>query len=279
MKIYMKKLFCSIFLIFSFFYVFCEQPIVKNIKTTVKNNQVELSWELPKSPTKKITSFLIYKNNKIISSFEQIENLEPIAQINSNQTSFIDTLTNSNEYFYAVISIIEQPYDLVMISFNSTSLAVKLDLQKKQEIPLLNSQKNNEEKIREIPLPYLPLLETDEEFIDDITFPTKKIELLSPYIFEQDVISPDGGDDYLLFEILKNSFIQKKYAESVKQLERLLGTNIKTETRNRALFYLGESQYFLGEFEKSVMTFVRLKSIYPALSLQWIDSALTFSPL
>ena len=97
---------------------------------------------------------------------------------------------------------------------------------------------------------------------------------MTPYVFEEDLISPDGGDDYLLFEILKNHFVQQDYEETVSQIQKLTGTNINENTRNRAFFYMGEAEYFLVHYENAVKTFVKVEAAYPVLVKKWLDASL-----
>jgi TolA-binding protein len=101
-----------------------------------------------------------------------------------------------------------------------------------------------------------------------------KNQLLTPYIFEEDLVSPDGGDAYLLFEILKASFVTKKYKETIEKLNQLIGTNISEETRNRAYFYLGQSQYFNHNYEDAVRSFVKVQAAYPTLAKKWLEASL-----
>ena len=68
--------------------------------------------------------------------------------------------------------------------------------------------------------------------------------------------------------------MQKQYEETIAQLQRLTGTNINENTRNRAFFYMGESQYFTGKYEDAVRTFVKVEHAYPTLVKKWLDSAL-----
>ena len=83
-----------------------------------------------------------------------------------------------------------------------------------------------------------------------------------------------GYVDYLLFEILKTTFIQRKYGEAIEQLNKLVGTNISESTRNRAYFYMGESQYLLGNYDEAVKTFVKVGNAFPIQSKKWLDSSL-----
>ena len=85
---------------------------------------------------------------------------------------------------------------------------------------------------------------------------------------------PSGGDDYLLFDILKTTFIKKKYGECSEKLIKFLGQNRSKDVTNRAIFYLGECYYYTGDFSKALGQFLLLEDVYPALSRKWSESTL-----
>ena len=288
----MKKAFSIIGLLFFSFILFAEKPIVRDIQAEAgKGNKINIFWTLPENPEKEISSFLIYRDTRQIASFSQIKNLEPIAQISSNFSGYTDNVKDFIDYFYCVLAITKDstsPYDLILLSFNSTVKGAHIAVNSQQKEP----QKKETEKLyyegtlRETPLPYIDIVENSiqptptvsEEAAfaaQTLTNKSKKKEpILKPYIFEEDLISPDGGDDYLLFEILKQYFVQKNYEESIVQLNKLAGTNIKETTRNRIYFYIGECEYLTGEYENAVKSFVKVQDAYPILSRKWINSSL-----
>lgn len=288
----MKKSFSIISLLFFSFILFAEKPIVRDIQTEAgKGNKINIYWTLPENPEKEISSFLIYRDTRHIASFSQIKNLEPIAQISSNFSGYTDSVKDFIDYFYCVLAITKDstsPYDLILLSFNSTVKGAHIAVNSQQKEP----QKKETEKLyyegtlRETPLPYIDIVENSiqptptvsEEAAfaaQTLTNKSKKKEpILKPYIFEEDLISPDGGDDYLLFEILKQYFVQKNYEEAIVQLNKLAGTNIKETTRNRIYFYIGECEYLTGEYENAVKSFVKVQDAYPILSRKWINSSL-----
>ena len=288
----MKKAFSIISLLFFSFILFAEKPIVRDIQAEAgKGNKINIYWTLPENPEKEISSFLIYRDTRQIASFSQIKNLEPIAQISSNFSGYTDSVKDFIDYFYCVLAITKDstsPYDLILLSFNSTVKGAHIAVNSQQKEP----QKKETEKLyyegtlRETPLPYIDIVENSiqpnptvsEEAAfaaQTLTNKSKKKEpILKPYIFEEDLISPDGGDDYLLFEILKQYFVQKHYEESIVQLNKLAGTNIKETTRNRIYFYIGECEYLTGEYENAVKSFVKVQDAYPILSRKWINSSL-----
>ena len=99
-------------------------------------------------------------------------------------------------------------------------------------------------------------------------------EILTPYFFEEDLVSPDGGDDYILFDILKNTFVQRKYSEADAQLKKLVKRNISESVQNRAYFYIGESEYFLGNYEEAVKAFIQVSHVYPLQTYRWINACM-----
>lgn len=101
-----------------------------------------------------------------------------------------------------------------------------------------------------------------------------KSKIMSPYVFEEDYFSPDGGDAYILFDTLHQTFARKKYKEAIEKLTALTGTNLTPEIVMRGKFYLGQSYYFIGEYHRAVHYFLATTESYPTLSRIWIDATL-----
>ena len=252
-----------------------------------KNNRINVFWALPENPDEEIKELRIFRSLKQITSYSQLSALNPIATLSPDYTGYTDIVPDMNEYYYAVIAVTSKPYDLILLSFNSTVTGVKITT----EIKRREQKKTEYEKfypdgtMRETPLPYIDFNKNDDNenqlSKDALTASSslvkknqKKKIPMTPYIFEEDLISPDGGDDYLLFEILKNHFVQQDYEETVSQIQKLTGTNINENTRNRAFFYMGEAEYFLGHYENAVKTFVKVEATYPVLVKKWLDASL-----
>ena len=288
----MKKAFSILGLLFFSSILFAEKPIVRDIQAEAgKGNKINIFWTLPENPEKEISSFFIYRDTRQIASYAQIKNISPIAQIDSNFSGYTDLVKDYNDYFYCVLAVTKDssvPYDLILLSFNSTVKGVHISMNTQQKEPQKKEQEKlyYERTLRETPLPFIDIVENSlqpEPTVSEeaafaaqtLTNKTKKREpVLKPYIFEEDLISPDGGDDYLLFEILKQYFVHKNYDEAIIQLNKLAGTNIKDSTRSRVYFYIGECEYLTGEYEKAVKSFVKVQDVYPTLARKWINSSL-----
>ena len=288
----MKKIICSLFLILTAAFVFAERPIVRDIQARAgSGTKVRIIWQLPKDANPEIESLILYRTTEQITSYSQLKNVQPITALSPDRAGYTDQLSDLREYYYTVIAqTTEGPYDVILLSFNSTITGVHLIAKKQSDIP--DEKKEPEPyypdgSLRKTPLPFIDMIEgiDAEPLVSDSTVSqvssltggsskTSRSPLLTPYIFEEDLVSPDGGDEYLLFEILKASFVTKKYKETIEKLNQLIGTNISDDTRNRAYFYLGESQYFLRSYEDAVRSFVKVQAAFPTVSKKWLEDSL-----
>lgn len=278
------------------FLIFCfgitlfaqERPIVYDIQTIVlSGTKINIYWKLPEDYSQ-IKKLSVFRSNTPIVSIQQIEKMTPIVELPSSSTNFIDNVDSYNEYFYAVIAYTSKYYDLIMPSVNATVKGTRLVESKTNTVveQQLKEKVYTEGELRETPLPLLNLIE-EPYFSDEISDSVinvatpianksnKKVQKeISPYFFEVDLISPDGGDDFLLFNILKEEFIQENYQKSIVSLNKLIGTNVSESVLNRAYFYLGEAKFFLGDYEGAVKAFVKIASVFPDLSKLWINRSL-----
>lgn len=273
-------------------FVFAERPIVRDIQARAgSGTKVRIIWQLPKETTPEIESLILYRTTEQVTSYSQLRNVQPITALTPDRAGYTDQLSDLRDYFYTVIAqTTEGPYDVVLLSFNTTVTGVHLIAKKQTEAP---AEKKDVEQIypdgtlRKTPLPFIDMIDgiDAEPLVSDSTVSqvssltggsskTSRSPLLTPYIFEEDLVSPDGGDEYLLFEILKASFVTKKYKETIDKLNQLIGTNISDDTRNRAYFYLGESQYFCRNYEDAVRSFVKVQAAFPTVSKKWLEDSL-----
>ncbi len=290
----MKKLFTLTAVFFLAANCFAkDRPIITNLEATgTRGNKIILNWKNPSAPEPKIQKLFIYRNSKPIGSYYDISDSTPIATVEPETKSYTDTVKNYNDYYYAVIAQVSNgKYDIILPSVNATVNGTHLTLPARKESA--EKTESAKEKLvpldgkRDIPLPFLDVTEQFSKKPVKMNEETKKIaasladepkdkesKQMEPYIFEEDIISPDGGDDFLLFEILRTTFIQKKYKDSADQLKKLLGTNRSKEVTKRAVFYLGESEYYTKDYSAAVRTFLLVYDEYPVQAKKWIDATL-----
>lgn len=164
--------------------------------------------------------------------------------------------------------------------------AAKKDIPEKTESA--KERLYNKNELRDKPLPFIDVLGTVNNPDPKISAASeekvlklvggknvhRKTAPLEVYYFEEDLVSATGGDDYLLFEVLRTSFVNADYSTSIKTLEKFLAQKRSSSVTARATFYLGEAYYFTGDFKKAIDNFILLNDVYPSLSRKWIENAL-----
>jgi TolA-binding protein len=270
-------------------------------------NKIIVSWILPKGNADSVSSFKIYRTLKPVTDFSELEFVEPISFLSKYTENYTDSPRTNQEFFYTVVTFVSSvdsanqadffkeenssPVKVVLPGVNATVQGAKVNLSmtKKPSIDLPEKQKKEyPNSMREKPLPYVDIFEEDAQSKNKLSASSRqnaqsllgkkkksaKPKVLSPHYFEEDLVSPDGGDEYLLFEILKTSFVKKKYSESVSSLTKFLAQNRTKEVSDRASFYLAESCYYTGDFAQALTRFLSLEDVYPELSRKWVESTL-----
>ena len=103
------------------------KPIVTDIQAAAsKGTRINIYWTLPQNPQPAITKLLIYRDTRPISSYNQLAGAYFLAELEPETCGYTDTLTDYNDYFYAVIAFTDRPYDLILVSMNSTVEGVHL---------------------------------------------------------------------------------------------------------------------------------------------------------
>lgn len=298
----MKKILAllTFFMTCSLFFAQSSRPVVSEINAIPKSNKtIKLTWKAPQTSSPEITGFLIFRDIKPITSSEQLSTLKPLKKLDSETFTYIDTLRDSREYYFCIIcTTTNGTYNVILPSVNTTvngTRVASVNTQNEEVItpPSANNKKTTgpetdaSEKMRDIPLPTPGLIEVTKnkqnilgpkameqakQLGSKYTGTSNKITKL--FVFENDLICPEGGDDYYLFKILKSSFVKKNFKASIDELTDFLSIHRSPEVTNRATFYLGESYYFAKEYEKAVFQFLAVQEQFPELSKKWIDSSL-----
>ncbi|MBO4319668.1 MAG: hypothetical protein J5857_04290 [Treponema sp.] len=289
------------------------RPVVSNLETsTVSTNKIELRWTLPANPSgKTITGIAVYRDTKPIKS---IENMLPLAVTHPRSETWQDTVTDLKDYYYAVVcvvleseksgyennlyydeqydrkpsEIIGKAYTLILPGVNATVAGIRAKGRSSADT-IIEQQKTEkiyrDNELRERPLPYMDFLAGEtypdpvidknarNEALSFVTADKKKSPVMENYIFQDDVVR-SKGEDAALFDILKGSFINRRYTQAEKELYDFTLTSVNQDTRDRACFYLGECYYYNGKLSDAVRIFISLQDKYPSLSRKWTDACL-----
>lgn len=284
------------------------RPVAKSISAEPgQDKTIELSWEFPAKTQPKILGVQIFRRPRPYAAVQDLDGDIPIAELDAAKKSYSDTLSANGSYFYAVIAVTQKgPYKIIIPGMNATTTGARPKVAAVQEeIPpatsredaprinedaLTESQKEllyADKKMRKAPLPYPGTLLGFDDGKAKMSAQAKRsaaelgskkkresVPIKSPYFFEEDMFSPDGGDEYTLFETLRAGLAPKKYAQSVELLQDFLSVHRNKETTERAQFYLGQSHYFCKDYKSAIRCFLEVQDAFPELSKQWIDSSL-----
>ena len=288
----MKKKLFILTILFSMAFMLSAQtrPVVQDIQAQAsKGTRINISWTLPADPQGQITKLLIYRDTKPISAYNQLAGAVFLAELSAWETGYTDVVQDYNDYYYAVIAFTDSPFDMIFVSMNSTVEGVHLIAPEEKDV---EPKKKPEEKLytdgtmRETPLPFINYVEGQgqEQLISDQAMQSvfslgaaaskTSRTRVSPYFFEEDLVSPDSGDDFLLFEVLKTTFVQEKYEEAIVLLNKLNGTNISQSVRNRVNFYMAQAYFFTGDFEQAAMLFAKTAQAFPLQTKIWMNYTL-----
>lgn len=284
------------------------RPVAKSLSAQAgQDKTIELSWELPAKSQPKILGAQIFRRPRPYAETQDLDGDIPIAEVDASKRNYTDVLTANGSYFYAVVAVTEKgPYKIIIPGMNATSYGVrpKVAAAKQEEpsakedntLPKMDQEKLTEsqkellyadQKMRKAPLPYPGTLLGFDNGKAKMSAEAQKsaaelggkryrpaVPIKSPYFFEEDMFSPDGGDDYTLFETLRAGLAPKKYAQSVELLKDYLSVHREKAAGERAQFYLGESHYFCKDYKSAIRCFLSVQDAFPELSKQWIDSSL-----
>lgn len=102
----------------------------------------------------------------------------------------------------------------------------------------------------------------------------RKAVPLFRHIFSEDQVLPVGGDDYLLYKILQDTWLAYRYREAKAELTAFLAQRRESRATERATFYLAEAEYFTGNYVEALNLFVTVQDSFPQVAGKWIDSCL-----
>lgn len=254
------------------------RPLVTGITAEIASHGgILLSWTMPRAvggngedTSDYIEQVLIFRAAAPITSFEQIATIAPKATLDA-RSSWLDKTPLKGDGYYAVVLVTDgKRFPVIIPSVNATINGIAPHRRRKTSriLPV----EDDEMPRGAIPLPSAAMEKKDmsekaqdEAFILSLQGKGLERKQLAPYIFKDDLIESESGEEVFLFNVLKTTFIKCKYSEAASELSRLLRTNMARNVTMRTTFYLGECYYFMGQYEKAISKFMDAKSYYSPL--------------
>jgi len=198
---------------------------------------------------------------------------------------FVDLPIPGLSFYYAVIYEDE---------ISSGNMGIKPGINTTVTAVTVFSEQNQERSIRPIPLPVMSLSSTmpDSFFITEVSgqiplsresanilrdtqMPQKEpLVLKRPRVFAADLVTPAGGEESALFQIVTEYFSKYDWESARVSLQHYLSLPRTREVEARARFYLGQALYFTGYYREALMEFLAFRAHDQSEASSWIDATL-----
>ncbi|GMO56378.1 MAG: hypothetical protein Ta2A_01540 [Treponemataceae bacterium] len=270
-------------------------PIVRSLKSTPTSaSEVQLTWDPPEyfNPGNPIVGYNIYRDKTMIKTTVSLSLEKLVASVQPTELSYTDTVDYESTYYYAVI-VVTRNYAFNLVTLGSNSVINGTSTMQHMLSKNLDARSPLGTNItsRSLGLPFLGSgnsPETAVEIPDDIdrfsvnsaltlTHIGSYLNLRSPSILQVDTLAADTENDVdatHLNTILKNYFAVGKFPEAHRQFDELLRVAKSETIKARIHFYMGQCEYYLGNFSLSVQSFLAAKYLYPIEAYDWINTVL-----
>jgi hypothetical protein len=258
--------------------VFEPFQVVSNIWTRRDGNRVIITYT-SSNPDK---NAVLFRSAQPITQPYDLTNAA-IAQTGTS-SPFVDIPVPGISWYYAIIYEDDLLNGNIRIRPGGNATASSI---------VIHNEKSAENFMRPIPLPVLTLNNyVTGNFLADVihekplssasinmlklTQRNEKppLELKWPRVFTVDMEEPQSGEESALFQIIEDYFKQFEWESARNNLQEYLALPRTKEVEARARFYLGQTQYFTGNYREALWEFLSFRSINPDEANSWIDAVL-----
>ncbi len=232
---------------------------VSFINAYTKSNEILLDWE-----DSTVDSYNIYRNTSMISNMDVLKNSKLLSSVKKEVQMYIDKdIPVSGEYYYAIINVISNKDDIVLISdSNSTTIPVTYTLP---------------QPIKKEPLPLKPELDPEAKPEPKLKPEVKPIEKpkLKPALDPEAKIIKKKKVDYALWlnNSIKKYFLKGDYIRAKEEFNKIIRSKASEKIKKKAQLFLGRSYYEAKDYRKALKLFAVAKDYYPDEADFWIHKA------
>lgn len=273
-----------------------EGSVLSALRVGSDGERVTLSWSAPANTD--AAEFIVFRSRAPITSTETLAGATQLAVVSGTEGRFVDYPVPGVPAFYAVIDV-EQiaAGNITLIPGRSTTTeAVALPLGARTRDP----QFFTEFAFRDRPLPLLQpwrdMLEGTGEALPRAFPPTPSRALTPaaaaaldglmelrppegttprrPKVLDAERTAVDKGVAFTLKSIVDGPFTQGAWAETREQLGNLLTLPLPADVESRARFYLGQTLFYEGRYERAVLEFMLARRHHGAEATPWIHASL-----
>ncbi|MFW6215066.1 MAG: hypothetical protein ACOC45_03885 [Alkalispirochaetaceae bacterium] len=265
---------------------------VFNLTARVVGNGIELTYDASRNGRE----LAVYRSTVPIRGFESLEAATRIAVLESIQRRYVDYPVPGVPYYYAVFDTAEVDAQELTLASGENLLADPAEVRinparptvefpprasrRGTPLPLLQlatgSITSASAELSRIPSPR-SLDPPTREALDRILVSVGEPEMprLEPVILPTERVADARGTRATLTEIIQDEFARGAYDTASQLLSNLLSITLEEELAARARFYLGQSQYFSGEYRNAFLSFLLAEEAYHSEVTPWMDAILT----
>jgi len=256
-----------------------EESVFSAFDTIIRNDAVIITWKSSISGK----NLVLYRSTSPFTGMNNLVQAILVSNFADTGTPYVDYPVPGVPYYYAILD--EDAIRTGTVHFIADGNTNRIPV----EISSLFAriQRSKLPGLRPMPLPYLNLSQTAEAPSWKFSPETEKIIMSLagtkiakssvnriPYVFQSDITSMSGGEEYSLRKILETHFASRSWADAITALTQFLSIRRTAETTARTHFYLGESYYFTGEYRKALLELLLSQDLYYNQSREWIHYVL-----
>ncbi len=275
---------------------FAEGTLLSALRAGSDGERVTLSWSAPADAG--AADFIVFRSRAPITSTETLAGATQLAVVSGTTGRFHDYPVPGVPAYYAVIDVEQIAAGSITLipGRSTTSEAVALPLGVRTRDP----QFFTEFAFRDRPLPLLQpwrdMLEGTGEALPRAFPPTRSHALTPaaaaaldglmelrppegiapkhPTVLDAERTAVDKGVAFTLKSIVDGPFTRGAWAETREQLGNLLTLPLPAEVESRARFYLGQTLFYEGRYERAVLEFILARRHHVAEATPWIRASL-----
>ena len=270
------------------------RQLISRMRSEVTDEAVTVSWSVDSDPG----DLVLFRSREPIQSTEKLAAATQIAVVSGSQQQFRDYPIPGVPAYYALVSAraITDGSIALQPGRNTTTAAVQLPLGSR----ISHRQFFAPYSFRATPLPYLQpwrdMLQGDGDALPH-PLPPQRITRLEPAtaaaverlieslpeqrsraraatVLLQETDLSDKGVAFTLRSIVDGPFSHGQWRQARDQIENLLTLPLPSEVEARARFYLGQTFYYEGLFERAVLEFLLARPHYHVQASDWIAASL-----
>jgi len=225
-------------------------------------------------------NLILYRSTTPFRGLDSLLTALVVSTFTDDGTPYVDYPVPGVPYYYAIIDDDTLRTGTARFQHGINTISVPVEVSASYAV----QYKGFMPAIRPIPLPLLNpnhefhhgnvLFSSDTEAIIralSLERPIQIPKVREPYIFLSDVNSDTRGEEFVLRQVLAETFRQKKWEETITALERFLTIRRSPRTKARTHFYLGQAYNFTGRYHEALKEFLLSQDEYYAQSREWIQ--------